>query len=176
MYQQHYKMDNEGPTLNDIVKKAVEQEKSDKIKSLKQLTKHEACKSSDIEEGQIFEFSVKDEETGKMYPLVLVRHKGKVFVVGGICPYDGKTKLSEGVCFENKLYCPLHGCAFNIHSGEVELAPAIDDIARFYAEEIQGKVYVYAPKSIPKRLIPHTMPRDYNDMRKVVIVGTGPAG
>ncbi|KRX10397.1 Rieske [2Fe-2S] iron-sulfur domain [Pseudocohnilembus persalinus] len=156
----------------EVQKQDKNQNQQEKLSALRNLIKYDVCQSSDIKEGQIFPFEIEDSN-GEKYPILLVRHKGKVFAVGGVCTYDGKTQLKDGICFENKLYCPLHGCAYNIHNGQTELAPAMDDLPRFFAEEKNGKVVVYAPKEVPKRLIPHFMPRDYNDLRKVVIIGSG---
>lgn len=35
----------------------------------------------------------------------------------------------------------------------------------------EGKVVLYVPRLVPKRLVPSFATRDYNDMRKVVVVG-----
>lgn len=89
------------------------------------------------------EIMVKDGDN--QYPIVLIRWNGKVYAVGGIDTYDGKTRLVDGICFENKLYSPLYGSAYNISSGEVELGPALDDLPRFFVEEKNGKIIVYTP-------------------------------
>lgn len=34
---------------------------------------------------------------------------------------------------------------------------------------------LHVPRLVPKRLVPAFATRDYNDMRKVVVVGSGPA-
>ena len=44
-----------------------------------------------------------------------------------------------GVCFGNKLYCPKHGCAYNITTGTSEYAPALDNLPIFFVEEV--KIY-----------------------------------
>ena len=38
-----------------------------------------------------------------------------------------------------------------------------------------GKVILWAPAIVPKRLIPAFATRDHNDVRKVVVIGAGPA-
>lgn len=141
---------------------------------MKNLQKYNVCNSVDIKEGQIYPFTVSDGDD-KTYEVVIIRFEGKLYCVGGIDTYDGKAKLKDGVCFGNKLYSPLNGSAFNIQNGHPELAPAIDELPRFHVEERDGKVVVFAPKVVPKRLVPAFATRDYNDMRKVVVVGSGPA-
>ena len=54
----------------------------------------------------------------------------------GLDTYDGSTRLIDGICFENKLYSPMNGSAYNIATGEVELGPAMDDLPRFFVEEV----------------------------------------
>jgi len=48
-------------------------------------------------------------------------------------------------------------------------------LPRFFAQETKGQVSVYAPLFVPKRLVPHCLPRDYNDLRKVIVIGSGAA-
>ena len=73
--------------------------------------------------------------------------------------------------FGNKLYCPLHGCAFNVQSGTSEYAPAIDYLPIFYIEEKDNKIWLYFPALPPQKITPSAVTRDYNDLRKVVIIG-----
>lgn len=44
------------------------------------------------------------------HKIVLTRYKGKVYAMSAYCTYDLEADLSEGICFNNKLYCPKHGC------------------------------------------------------------------
>ncbi|EGR29865.1 hypothetical protein IMG5_147080 [Ichthyophthirius multifiliis] len=157
---------------------------------MKQLQRYEVCESSQIKEGQIFSYTVKDGDNSE-YELLIIRYQGKLYCVGGIDTYDGKTSLKNGICFENKLYSPQNGSAFNIQTGLPELAPAIDELPRFYVEEViqinkkndniikikkkQGKVIIYIPKYIPKRIVPAFQTKYASDFRKVVIIGSGPA-
>lgn len=101
-----------------------------------------------------------------------MRYKGKLYAVGGLCTYDGVTPLKGSVAFNDKLYCTKHGCAFDIETGSVEYAPALDNLPRFAVEEKDGEVSVIAPKYLPKKVQPEFLPRDYTDMRKVVIIGS----
>lgn len=52
---------------------------------------------------------------------------------------------------------------------------AVDDLAKFYVEEKKGEVSLYIPQFIPTLVRALDGVRDYNDLRKVVIVGSGPA-
>lgn len=70
--------------------------------------------------------------------------------------------------------CTRHGCAYNIENGQSEHV-AHDDLAKFYVEEKKGEVSLFIPQYIPTMVRALDGVRDYNDLRKVVIVGTGPA-
>ncbi|KAL4438557.1 hypothetical protein ABPG74_015455 [Tetrahymena malaccensis] len=158
----------------ELKQKFEEEMRKRRTDSMKNLQRYEVCNSVDIKEGQIYPFQVKDGENGT-FEVVIVRYNGKLYCVGGIDTYDGKSKLKDGICFGNKLYSPMNGSAFNIENGHPELAPAIDELPRFFVEEKNGKVILYAPKIVPKRLIPAFASRDINDVRKVVVIGAGPA-
>ena len=97
--------------------------------------------------------------------------------------------LYLGLVFGDKLYCPIHGCAYCIKTGRAEYAPAIDSLPRFHIEEVnkqilcnykyllfynfqkEGKVTVFAPKIAPIRVIAPSGFRDYNDLRKIIVIG-----
>lgn len=51
---------------------------------------------------------------------------------------DESIDLSEGIVFNNKLYCPVSGAAFDITNGWAEQAPAYMNLPRFYVEEKEG--------------------------------------
>ncbi len=65
-----------------------------------------------------------------------------------------ETNLSDGIIFGNKLYCPKHGCAFDATTGIVEYCPAIDNLAKFYCEEVflYDKYGIIILKEIRKNL------------------------
>lgn len=86
-----------------------------------------------------------------------------------------ETDLSHGICFGNKLYCPKHGCQYDVTNGWTEGAPAIDNLAIFGVKEFEDRIEVYAPRLIPKKVIPQYGFRDLNDLRKVLVYGRGAA-
>lgn len=128
------------------------------------------CRSTDIPEGKAYYFERVTDD--RVEPIVIARYKGKLYAVGGLCPYDLETPLKDSIVFNDKLYCPKHGCAFDIESGTVELSPAIDNLPRFNVEEKNGEVFVTAPMYLPKKVMPECEPRDHTDLRKVVIIGS----
>lgn len=42
--------------------------------------------------------------------------------------------MREAIIFGDKLYCPHHGCAYDIKSGSVEYGPASMNLSRFFVE------------------------------------------
>lgn len=92
------------------------------------------CDSKDIREGELYYTEVQEEITGlepdqnKKVGVVIVRFEGKLYAVAGVCSYrdpleddDEGSKLTfeDAIVFNNKLYCPHHGCAFDVTSGSV---------------------------------------------------------
>ena len=57
-------------------------------------------------------------------------------ITGSLCTYDGETSLKDGVLFGDKLYCPLHGCAYSVTSGSFEYFTAHDNLPIFYVSEV----------------------------------------
>lgn len=108
--------------------------------------------------------------------IVVIKHQGQFYCLGGLCAYDGKTRLSEGVVFGDKLMAPENGSAYNIVNGQAENGPAIDNIPIFEARvEKDGKLAVFIPDVPPKRIKPLISGRDLNDLRRVVLIGSDPA-
>jgi len=51
----------------------------------------------------------------------------------------------------------------------------IQDLFLILKYQRNGKVILWAPAIVPKRLIPAFATRDHNDVRKVLVIGSGPA-
>ncbi len=108
--------------------------------------------------------------------LVLIKHQGTFYCLSATCTYDGKTDLGRGLLFGDKLVAPENGSAYNIQTGMVEYGPAIDNLPLFQAKVDQdGRVFAYIPDNPPTRIRPLLATRDFNDLRRVVIVGSDPA-
>ena len=67
--------------------------------------------------------------------MIIIRYKNNLYCLSSTCTYDDNTSLKNGTLFGNKLFCPLHGCAYNIETGGTEYGPAIDGLPKFYIEE-----------------------------------------
>jgi nitrite reductase/ring-hydroxylating ferredoxin subunit len=64
-----------------------------------------------------------------------------VFVTEDTCTH-GLASLSEGFLEDGVVYCPFHGGAFNVASGEAVELPCTDPIQTFEAKIEQGKVVI----------------------------------
>lgn len=74
--------------------------------------------------------------------VLLLNTKGTVHAVGPKCTHYG-APLAKGVLTsEGRLTCPWHGACFNVSTGDVEDAPALDPIATFGVEEKNGAIYI----------------------------------
>ena len=62
--------------------------------------------------------------------------------------------------FNDKLYCPHHGCIYDIKSGSVEHGPAVDILPIFHADEEEGRVRLMYPREIPTSIEPSIAERD----------------
>lgn len=111
----------------------------------------------------------------KKIRIVVVKHQGQFYCLGGLCAYDGKTKLGDGIVFGDKLVAPDNGSAYNIANGQVEHGPAMDNIPIFETRIEKEKLVVFIPDVPPKRIKPLITGRDLNDLRRVVILGSDPA-
>jgi hypothetical protein len=69
------------------------------------------------------------------------------------------------------LFCPHHGCVFDIKSGSIEHGPALYNLPIFFSEEKEGKVRLIYPAAIPSSVSPNMAERDVEDLRKVLILG-----
>ena len=52
------------------------------------------------------------------------------------------------------MLCPVHGCAFNVCSGSVEYAPAMDQLPIFFVSEKDEKISLFFPKHVPTKIRP----------------------
>lgn len=130
--------------------------------------------AKEYKEGQVYGHEIIIKE--RKVRIVIIKHKGEFYCLGGVCSFDGKTRLSEGVVFGDKLLAPENGSAYNILNGQVEYGPAIDNIPIFQTlVGKDGKLVVMIPDVPPKKIKPLLVGRDFNDLRRVVFVGSDPA-
>jgi nitrite reductase/ring-hydroxylating ferredoxin subunit len=108
--------------------------------------------------------------------VVVVKCKGQLYCLGGYDTFDGTTRLYKGAVFGDKLYSPQNGSAFNVTNGTVEYGPAIDNLPIFQTQiDAKGNLVISVPDFPPKKVRPMLIGRDFNDLRRVVLVGSDPS-
>lgn len=144
-------------------------------KNLSNLNKVVLMDATEYKPGQVYGHEIIINE--RKVRLVVVKHQDQFYCLGGVCAYDGKTKLSEGVVFGDKLLAPDNGSAYNITNGQVEHGPAIDNLPIFETRVDQktGKLVVFVPDTPPKKIKPLIVGRNFNDLRRVILLGSDPA-
>ena len=83
---------------------------------------------------------MKDHE-GRDRKIMVIRLNGKLYSLNAACPHKEPfesdsfhSSLEDAMCFNDKLYCPHHGCIFDIKSGSVEHGPSLLNLPIFFAE------------------------------------------
>lgn len=102
--------------------------------------------------------------------VLLSRFDDGLFAVGGSCTHYGAA-LSSGLLDRSTVRCPLHHACFDLRTGEVLRAPALDALDSWRVDVEQGTVYVR--EKLDRKTV---SPRVENEVRKIVIVGGGAAG
>lgn len=101
--------------------------------------------------------------------VVLVRHGGRCFAVGGSCSHYGGP-LGEGLFKDGELHCPWHHARFDVSTGEALAGPAMNPLPCFEVREEAGRVRV-----VGRRDAATTRTGPIEAPESVVIVGSGPA-
>ena len=66
-------------------------------------------------------------------PVLLSRLDGELYAVGGSCTHYGGN-LGEGLARGTTVRCPLHHACFDLRTGAVLRAPALDPVDRWLVE------------------------------------------
>ena len=100
--------------------------------------------------------------------VLLVRENGRAFAVGASCTHYGGA-LAQGVVSHGQICCPLHHARFALATGEATRAPALNPVACWNVEEVDGRVTLRGQR-------PAVAARPTDGPASVVIVGGGAAG
>jgi apoptosis-inducing factor 3 len=100
--------------------------------------------------------------------ILLSRIDGEWFAVGGTCTHYG-AGLGDGLVGRQEVRCPLHHACFDLKTGAVLRAPALDPLSRWKVEIEGDRLFVREKLEHPQR-------QAASDVEKVVIVGGGAAG
>ncbi|KAL9039284.1 MAG: hypothetical protein Q9180_002623 [Flavoplaca navasiana] len=125
----------------------------------------------DLTNGEKREVEVEGIENGKV---LLARVGGTTHAMSSNCTHYG-APLKLGVLNpEGRLTCAWHGACFNVGTGDVEDAPALDPLAKFEVYEKSGAVYIKGEEATIKasRRQPNVKCAAQGQ-EKVVVVGGG---
>jgi apoptosis-inducing factor 3 len=101
-------------------------------------------------------------------PVVVHRRGEEFFALGAVCThYNGP--LAEGLVVGDTLRCPWHHACFNLRTGEVIGAPALNDVSAWEVKRGGDGLYVVGRKK-------PAPPREAKGPASVVIIGGGAAG
>ncbi|EFQ87044.1 hypothetical protein PTNB73_09920 [Pyrenophora teres f. teres] len=95
--------------------------------------------SLQMKNGEKKEVEVEGVEGGKV---LLLKIKDQVHATSSNCTHYGAPLVKGVLTPEGRLTCPWHGACFNVSTGDVEDAPALDPIAKYEVVEKDGAVYV----------------------------------
>lgn len=98
----------------------------------------DVCASADVREGRAHGVRLDGE------PVLIVRRNDRLHAVGGVCTHH-YALLEEGAYEDDRVYCPLHGAAFDVRTGEAVLPPAVGSLPCFGVREADGRVLVLRP-------------------------------
>ncbi|KAJ1910904.1 Apoptosis-inducing factor 1 [Tieghemiomyces parasiticus] len=138
-------------------------------------TKHLVCTVHDVQEGEKKEFTVEGQT------ILLAKLQGQIYAVSSHCTHYG-APLANGVLSANGcLTCPWHGACFNVKTGDIEDAPALDPLVSFPVTVANGTdVYIEATADDLKADRRHYTSCGSQvrgaDAGRVVIVGNGSSG
>ncbi|HLO21722.1 MAG TPA: FAD-dependent oxidoreductase [Sphingomicrobium sp.] len=104
-------------------------------------------------------------------PILLSRLGGELYAIGGACTHYGG-HLGDGIARGTTVRCPLHHACFDLRTGAVLRAPALDPVDRWLVEIEGDRAFVRRKVEVAESITPSIIP----DVRKIVIVGGGAAG
>lgn len=103
-------------------------------------------------------------------PVLLSNFDGELFAIGGSCTHYGG-HLGDGLIEGGSVRCPLHHACFDLKTGAVLRAPALDPVSRWKVE-IDGE-RVFVTNKVAEQ---PAAPTPETDVQNIVIVGGGAAG
>ncbi|KAI1820423.1 hypothetical protein F4861DRAFT_533692 [Xylaria intraflava] len=130
--------------------------------------------SLSLKPGEKKEVEVEGIDGGKV---LLLNAGGQVQALGPKCTHYGAPLVNGVLTKSGRLVCPWHGACFNAKTGDIEDAPALDELAVFKVAERDGAVYVHGEEAAIKsgRRKPNVkcVVSSASDSDKVLIVGGG---
>jgi nitrite reductase/ring-hydroxylating ferredoxin subunit len=102
--------------------------------------------------------------------VLLSRLDGEFFAISATCTHYGGP-LAEGLVGRTDVRCPLHHACFDLKTGAVLRAPALDPVDRWRVEVEGGRLFVREklPSSSHEAL-------PQSEVQRIIIIGGGAAG
>ncbi|KAG9050755.1 hypothetical protein FS837_002699 [Tulasnella sp. UAMH 9824] len=132
--------------------------------------------ASELQDGQM-----KQVDFGKDGKVLLSKVRGRVQATSAFCTHYGAPLIKGTLESSGRVVCPWHGACFNVCTGDIEDAPALDAIHSFPCEVRDGKIYVTAREestlksNMARQPAVASLVLDSPDQDAVVIVGGGAA-
>lgn len=112
---------------------------------MSQSQSYQVAAVSDLKDGE-----KKEVELENGSKILLAKLNGKFLATSSNCTHYG-APLKNGVLTpEGRITCPWHGACFDMHTGDIEDAPAIDAIFSFKTSVKDDKVYIDATEDALK--------------------------
>lgn len=127
--------------------------------------------SIDLKNGQKQEVEVEGIEGGKV---ILAKVNGEVHALNANCTHYGAPLVKGVLTGDGRLTCPWHGACFDVKTGDIEDAPALDPLHSFDVVTKDGGVYVKGQeKQIKDGRRTASIKPQSKSQERVVIVGRG---
>ncbi|KAG8864466.1 hypothetical protein FRB96_004969 [Tulasnella sp. 330] len=132
-----------------------------------------------LDDSELPDGSMKEVGFGSDGKVLLSKLRGNVHATSAFCTHYGAPLAKGTLESSGRVVCPWHGACFNVCTGDIEDAPAVDNIHSFKAEVKDGKIYVTATQeeTLKKNMskVPSVTPQspDAVSDHGVVIVGGG---
>ena len=104
--------------------------------------------------------------------VIVVRRGDELFAIDALCSHY-HANLAGGLVVDDTIRCPMHHACFNLRTGVVLRAPALDPVACWRVERLEDRIFVREKLPATPRVAPTSRGKV---PASVVIVGGGAAG
>jgi nitrite reductase/ring-hydroxylating ferredoxin subunit len=123
----------------------------------------------DLKKGEKKEYEVEGIQGAKV---LLVNVGDKVHALSPKCTHFGAPLVRGVLHADGRLTCPWHGACFNVVTGDVEDAPALNSLTKFNIAEKEGGVFVNAEEEEVKAFCRNlSIKCQTQGSEKIVVVG-----
>ncbi|EKG18236.1 hypothetical protein MPH_04496 [Macrophomina phaseolina MS6] len=127
--------------------------------------------SLNLKNGDKQEVEVEGIENGKV---LLVKVNDRIRATSANCTHYGAPLVKGVLTGEGRLTCPWHGACFNVATGDVEDAPALDPLATFEVVQKDGGVFIKGDEeTIKANKRPLGFKCSAQGSEKVLVIGGG---